>query len=140
MVLLSTVKTRSKSTFDSLYAFASFTYFKIPASRSSATTITATETIANLRLFFISKLYQTYADYAIFSIKLRTAGSLLWLRYLTVNIQDMVYQPVCEILENSHDLLILIYLLITVMLNELIQLLHKFHMLNLLCKHLLVMD
>ena len=75
-----------------------------------------------------------------FSIKLRTAGSLLWLRYLTVNIQDMVYQPVCEILEDSHNLLILIYLLITVMLNELIQLLYKFHMLNLLCKHLLVMD
>ena len=70
MVLLSTVKTRSRSTFDSLYAFASFTYFKIPASRSSATTITATETIANLRLFFISKLYQIYADYAIFFYKI----------------------------------------------------------------------
>ena len=53
-----------------LYAFASFTYFKIPASRSSATTITATETIANLRLFFISKLYQIYADYAIFFYKI----------------------------------------------------------------------
>lgn len=76
MVLLSTVKTRSRSTFDSLYAFASFTYFKIPASRSSATTITATETIANLRLFFISKLYQTYAVYAIFFYKIRTAGHI----------------------------------------------------------------
>ena len=65
---------------------------------------------------------------------------LLWLRYLAVNIQDVVYQPVCEIFEDSHYLLILIYLLITVMLNELIQLLYKFHMLNLLCKHLLVMD
>ena len=27
---------------------------------------------------------------------------LLWLRYLAVHVQDMVYQPVCEIFEDSH--------------------------------------
>ena len=26
----------------------------------------------------------------------------MWLRYLAVHVQDMVYQPVCEIFEDSH--------------------------------------
>ncbi len=62
---------------------------------SSATTITETETIANLRLFFISKLYQIYADYAIFFYKITDrrsppAGQRTYSRKLRCAAKDSV--------------------------------------------------
>ena len=57
--------------------------------------------------------------------------------------QDMVDQPVCQVIQNIHDLLILFRLITFILLMliyKLIQFVDKFLMLNLLGKNLFVLD
>ena len=54
--------------------------------------------------------------------------------------QDMVDQPVRQVIQNIHDLLILIFFIFLMLINKFIQFVDKFLMLNLLGKNLFVMD
>lgn len=51
--------------------------------------------------------------------------------------KDMVDQPVCQVIQNIHDLLILIFFIFLMLINKFIQFVDKFLMLNLLGKNLL---
>ena len=52
--------------------------------------------------------------------------------------KDMVDQPVCQVIQNIHDLLILIFFIFLMLINKFIQFVDKFLMLNLLGKNLFV--
>ena len=54
--------------------------------------------------------------------------------------KDMVDQPVCQVIQNIHDLLILIFFIFLMLINKFIQFVDKFLMLNLLGKNLFVLD
>ena len=54
--------------------------------------------------------------------------------------KDMVDQPVCQVIQNIHDLLILIFFIFLMLINKFIQFVDKFLMLNLLGKNLFVLN
>ena len=54
--------------------------------------------------------------------------------------KDMVDQPVCQVIQNIHDLLILIFFIFLMLINKFIQFVDKFLMLDLLGKNLFVLD